>query len=160
MSDLDDYFREVQRMGLGSRDEVLARVLHVDGDATRHAKMIAPSIHDNTLRILERLDFAIRTRNPGVHYVRRSTFLGYRREGAGFSPVGARSQIFLSVVPKVPALQLVFVPPEGVNLPATVENIGERGHHGVGTHQCTVRTAADVDAFTTWFCPPRGTSAA
>lgn len=147
MPRLDDYFREVERLGLGTRAEVLARVLHVDDAARDHALSIIPSMAASTVRLLDELDLAIRVRNPGVHYVRRSTFLGYRREGTTGSPVGACSQIFLSVVPKRGLLQLVFVPPTSTTLPPMVEAIGERGHHGVGTHRCVVRTSDDLQAF-------------
>ncbi|PYD00815.1 hypothetical protein B4U78_008810 [Microbacterium esteraromaticum] len=147
MTRTEDYFREVERLGLGTRSEVLARVFHVDDDAQQHALSIIPNMDPDALRALNQLDLAVRVRNPGVHYVRRSRFLGYRREGATESVVGARSQIFLSVVPKKKLLKLVFVPPPGMQMPSTVEEIGERGHHGVGTHTCVVRTTADVDAF-------------
>lgn len=147
MSELEEYFREVSRLGLGERDDVLARVLHLDGAAREHAQKITPRITAGTLDLVDLLDFAVRVRNPGVHYVRRSAFLGYRREGGTGSPIGERSQIFLSLVPKTEMLRLVFVPPTGLRLPAAVESIGKRGHHGVGTYQCDVRTSDDVTDF-------------
>ncbi len=125
----------------------VATLLHVDDIAREHALSIIPSMAPSTLRLLDELDLALRVRNPGVHYVRRSTFLGYRREGATGSSVGARSQIFLSVVPKRGLLQLVFVPPAPMPLPPQVEDIGERGHQGVGTHRCVVRTSDEQQAF-------------
>lgn len=147
MTDLEEYFAEAERLGLGDRDEILRRTLHLDTIAVDHARTIVGDLSPELATVLVRLDFAVRVRNPGVHYVRRSRFLGYRREGEVTSQVGFRSQIFLSVVPMTGFVKLVFVAPEDEPMPPFVESLDERGHHGVGTAQCIVRTTAEVDAF-------------
>lgn len=147
MSELEFFLRTAERYNGLSRDEILARVLHVDTMAVDHAGRIAPRMKAAARTLLEQLDFEVRARNPGVHYVLRDTYLGYRRERDTGSSAGARSQVFLSVVPKNRYLLLVFVPPAEQVDSAFVREVPPRGHHGVGTAQCSLHSKADLDRF-------------
>lgn len=146
MSDLEEFLRAASERTGESETEILARVLHVDTDALNHVRSIVPTMPEPIAALMSRLDYEIRVRNPGVHYVCRSTYLGYRRERLTGAATGARSQVFLSVVPKTRLLKLLFVPPEGAP-PGMAQPLAERGHHGVGTSECVLRTGEDLDRF-------------
>lgn len=147
MTALEDYLRAAERCSGISREEILARVLHVDTAALSHLRTIKPGLSDEVAALAAELDFAIRVRSPGVHYVYRSTYLGYRREAQVAERIGARTQVFLSMLPKTRYLKLVFSLPDGTPRPPFTEPLDERGHHGVGTMQCRLRSAADLQQF-------------
>ncbi|MFY0408702.1 hypothetical protein [Solicola sp. PLA-1-18] len=126
-------------------DVLLSQVLHVEDGAILN---LTKDMDAETAKLTLRLDHAVRLRNPGLHYVSRSKFVGYRREGSSLTTAGERSQIFLSVVRNKSRLE-VFLPVDPddfTNLPNAADLRG-RGHHGVGDLRVSLATGTAVDQF-------------
>ena len=151
--DLREYLAECARLRGLTQEEVLRHVLHLD-DRSGFSAAVFPRSPRRILDLFERLDFEIRVRNPGFHYVRRSTYLGYRRESWSLkSPVGERSQVFVSVVTgRVSPIQvfLPLEPAEYLHVPQ-ISDFGGMGHHGIGDLRFTISQTSDVDQFTKVF---------
>jgi predicted transport protein len=144
VSQVDAFLREAAALAGLTKDELLAKVLHVD-DGMLNAALI--SMDDKTQALVRRLDREIRLRNPGLHYVTRKQFIGYRREGANTrSPIGQRSQIFLSVIRHNTRLDVVLpIDPDAIDQLSDAEDLRGKGHHGVGDVRIPLRDDADID---------------
>lgn len=101
------------------------------------------------IELLEEIDEDVRALNPGVQYVVRSEFFGYRRSEVVLSGRAAeRSQIFLSVVPGIRRIRLVLpLNPADLSGHVNVRDLSGKGHHGVGDVCVDVRDSADVQRF-------------
>lgn len=146
MSDVDVFLRDAAAQAGVTVNDVLARVLHVEDGAfvSAVAAMRAP-----TKALALRLDREIRVRNPGLQYVVRRMFVGYRREGiTTHSPSGERSQIFLSIILSSSRLEVVLpVDPEGIASMSNAQDLRGKGHHGVGDVRVLLSSGRDVDQF-------------
>jgi hypothetical protein len=114
--------------------------------------------------LLIRLDQRLRILNPGLHYVFRRTYLGYRREsGIAATAVSQRSQIFASVIPRSERLRVALpVDPRPYAGQPGYRVLTGQGHHGVGELQIDL---PDEDAlnrffetFRDWLRPPSAAS--
>ncbi|MFC7877317.1 hypothetical protein [Isoptericola sp. NPDC057391] len=152
MTDIDVFLRDAAAMAGSTVDDVLARVLHVEDGML--AAVVA-SMDEATRGLVLRLDREIRVRNPGLHYVMRGMYVGYRREEAvrsPYSPKGERSQIFLSVLKHRSQLEVVLpVNPDSIGSMANAHDLRGKGHHGVGDVQISLRDERDLDRFLTNF---------
>jgi predicted transport protein len=117
-------------------DELLRRVLHVDGVFVQpEARRLFARSSPEYRRLLSQLDEEVRALNPGLHYVFRASYLGFRRErersGQGDA---SRSQTFLSVIGRINLLTLVLPldPSEYCSFPGARDLRGV-GHQGVGS---------------------------
>lgn len=141
--------------------ELLYRVLHVDPmrSDNRFSEYFA-GIDEPTRNLLAQLDYRLKVLNPGLHYVYRSTYLGYRREdnSSQVGALGQRSQIFVSVVRRSRALQVVLPlnPRHYENFPRCRDMAGI-GHQGVGDLQVEITDVEDLElflsAFSAWLYP-------
>ena len=130
MSDVEEFLRDAAALAGVEPQAILTRVFHVGDGAL--ATIVAP-MDDLTRELAVRLDRELRIRNPGLHYVERKMFLGYRREGANSSPVGERSQIFTSLIRNNTRLEVVMpVGPEMITSISYAQDLTGKGHHGVG----------------------------
>jgi len=139
------------------QDSVLTRAFHLGGD---HLDVLLPDLHHELRMLFAELDENIRVRNPGLHYVRRKTYVGYRREAIVDHERAERSQVFLSVLRNSRTLELVLpLNPTLHEHLRPVRNLTGQGHHGIGELQFTVSTAADLETFMTtfdtWLRPPK-----
>jgi hypothetical protein len=158
MTGIDKYLDDCARWTGMTPAAVLRRVLHLDNEPDFSASLF-PGWPPDTLALFDSLDYAIRIRNPGFHYVRRSTYLGYRREAwASASALGERTQVFVSVVGRASVWLQVILPlaPEPyLHLPQAADLRG-MGHHGVGDLRFTISKPGDVETFTkvfhAWLC--------
>lgn len=126
-------------------DDVLARVLHVEDGAI--ADVVSVMDKGTKARAL-RLDKEIRVRNPGLQYVIRSKFVGYRREGTMPSPAGERSQIFVSMIRNSSRLDVVLpVDPDIIDSMANAEDLRGKGHHGIGNVRVSLASDWEIDCF-------------
>ncbi|MEI4744321.1 hypothetical protein [Rhodococcus erythropolis] len=145
MSDVGAFLRDAAALAGLTADDLLARVLHVD-DGVFVAAIAAMDCPTKALAL--RLDREIRIRNPGLHYVMRSMFVGYRREGGAHSPLGGRSQIFLSMVRHSSRLEVVLpVDPERIVSIPNAQDLRGKGHHGVGNVRVLLNSVPDIDQF-------------
>lgn len=148
MTDVDAFLSDAAAFAGVSVHDVLARVLHV-GEGTLPA--VVADMDDATRALVLRLDREIRVRNPGLHYVKRSMYVGYRREEpvrSTHSPLGERSQVFLSVIKHRFQLEVVLpVDPDGIGLMANAQDLRGKGHHGIGDVQVSLRDDRDVGRF-------------
>lgn len=156
MTDVEAFLTDAAALAGVTPEELLARVLHVD-DGT-FSKVVATM--DATTRALAlRLDREIRLRNPGLHYVMRSKFIGYRREGVTHTPLGERSQIFLSLIRNSTRLEVVLpVDPERIASLPSAQDLQGKGHHGVGNVRLLLGSDSEMDRFISdfgdWVAPP------
>jgi len=161
MTEIQAFLRDAAALAGVSTDVILAQVLHV-GDGRLTA--LLGRMDDATRSLVVRLDREIRIRNPGLHYVQRKHFVGYRREGVGApSPAGERSQIFLSIIRHTSRLDVVLpVDPDSVGRIANAQDLRGKGHHGVGEVRVTLRDDSDIDRLLQdldgWLRPSRATS--
>jgi hypothetical protein len=115
-------------------------------------------------RLLMHLDQRLRILNPGLHYVFRGTYLGYRREGGiATSVVSKRAQIFVSVVPRRDRLCVVLpVDPANYAGQPGYRVLTGQGHHGVGELQIDLPDEDALDrffeTFRDWLRPPSSAS--
>ncbi|OLO68025.1 hypothetical protein [Actinomyces oris] len=161
MSEIQAFLRDAAALAGVSKDEILAEVLHA-GDG-RLAALLG-HMDDETRSLVLRLDREIRLRNPGLHYVQRKQFVGYRREGAGTpSPTGERSQIFLSIIRNSSRLDVVLpVDPDSIVKISNAQDLRGKGHHGVGEVRVALRDDSDIDRLLkdldAWLRPNRTSS--
>jgi hypothetical protein len=143
--------------------ELLYRVLHLDSNrkAGRFLQFFT-NMDEPTRALLVKLDYHLRVLNPGLHYVYRAEHLGYRREDTSSRErQGQRSQIFVSVLRRSRALQLIVPlnPRDYENIPGC-RDVGSIGHHGVGDMQVDISDTGDLEsfftAFETWLRPSTG----
>ena len=131
-------------------DELLRRVLNVTpiGDDPRFARYIE-NRPDQVRALWDELDRGLRARNPGLHYVFRDTFVGYRRGGkSATGPASERSQIFASVLVRRERLAVTLpVDPTNFLGHPQVRDLTGVGHHGIGDTQFNIRDEADITAF-------------
>lgn len=145
MNEIDDFIRDAAHFAGVEPQALLAKVLHVEDGA--FAAVVA-SMNDSTRSLAIRLDREIRIRNPGLHYVERRMFLGYRREGHISASEGERSQIFLSLIRSNTRLELVLtVATETMSSIPYAQDLTGRGHHGVGNARVLLTTVADLERF-------------
>lgn len=145
MNEIETFLRDAATLAGIDPNEVLGRVLHI-GDGALDA-MLAP-MSDSTRALALRVDRELRLRNPGLHYVERKMFLGYRREGATASTTGERSQIFASLIRNNTRLEVVLpVSPECVATVPYAQDLTGRGHHGVGDVRVSLGSDAEIERF-------------
>lgn len=139
---------------------LLRQLLHVGTIASdpRFQQLFATA-SESSQELFAALDNRLRLANPGLHYVFRSEYLGYRREDNGsVQSSSERSQVFVSVVPRKRGLLLVLpVDPEKYKDLPSVEVVTGRGHHGLGDVAVKVgdrnQLGAFFEAFDAWIRP-------
>lgn len=145
MSEVQQFLNDAAAMAGTSVDDVLARVLHVGNGAFSAA---VRAMDQPTRELALQLDREIRIRNPGLHYVMRTMFVGYRREGVTRTRAGERSQIFLSLMRHSSRLEVVLpVDPDRVAGISNAQDLRGKGHHGVGDVRVVLTSAPDLDRF-------------
>ncbi|GMA42430.1 hypothetical protein [Mobilicoccus caccae] len=145
MTDVEEFLRDAAALAGLTTEDLLARVLHVEDGA--FAEVVA-AMDGTTKALALRLDREIRIRNPGLHYVMRSMFVGYRREGVTHSPLGERSQIFLSLIRNSSRLEVVLpVDPARIASMPNAQDLQGKGHHGVGNVRVVLSSDSEVDRF-------------
>ncbi|MBB1032205.1 hypothetical protein G6027_15215 [Dietzia sp. SLG310A2-38A2] len=145
MTDVEEYLRDAAALAGLTPEDLLARVLHVEDGV--FAEVVA-AMDGPTKVLAARLDHEIRIRNPGLHYVMRSMFIGYRREGVTHSPLGERSQIFLSLIRNRSRLEVVLpADPQRVASMPNAQDLQGKGHHGVGNVRLLLSNDSEVDRF-------------
>ena len=138
MTMLNDFLQDAAATAQVSTHEVLARVLHVEDGAFQTA---VAAMDDATKALALRLDREIRVRNPGLHYVVRKKFVGYRREGTFSTSLGERSQIFVSVILNSSRLEVVLpVDPNHVAHASNAEDLRGKVTTGSVTCECHCAT--------------------
>lgn len=155
MADVEAFLQDAAQLTGVSVDRLLARILHEEDGAFAS---IVGKMEPSTAALAVRVDREIRVRNPGLHYVMRKMYVGYRREGNVSSPQGERSQIFASMIRSASRLEIVLpVDPTGVTSIPNVQDLRGKGHHGIGDVRVSLRTDSDVDRFlddfTYWLTP-------
>src|SRR4051794_33322648 len=82
-----------------SQNDVLRRVLN-STPLTKDPRFASyTDDRSNAATLWEALDNRLRALNPGLHYVFRANYVGYRRAGKDApGPLSERSQIFVSVL--------------------------------------------------------------
>jgi len=140
---------------------LLRQVLHVNSLTHESGfQQLFGTVGSEVRRLLMRLDQRLRILNPGLHYVFRSTYLGYRREGGiAATVVSERSQIFVSVVPRSDRLCVVLpVDPAPYAGQPGCRVLSGQGHHGVGELQVDLPDEDALDrffkTFRDWLGPP------
>lgn len=141
---------------------LLRQVLHIRAVTDDpHVRNLFGRCGERTAQLLEGLDSHLRILNPGLHYVFRNTYLGYRREYSS-EPAGSlsyRSQVFVSVVPRADELRIMLpLDPRPYTTIPGHRTVSGRGHHGVGELEVDLPDNAALDAFTNrfyqWLRPP------
>lgn len=145
MAEVDVFLQEAAAIAGVDTERLLARVLHIDDGAL---ESFATTMEPQVKALVERLDRELRLRNPGLHYVERKMFLGYRREGATSSPLGERSQIFASLIRNNTRLEVVLPVDAGTigNMP-NARDLRGTGHHGIGDVRVLLTSTADIERF-------------
>lgn len=140
---------------------LLRQVLHVNPllEDPRFRQLFGVA-NGKTTALLVKLDYRLRLLNPGLHYVYRTTYLGYRREAGTTEFRGSdRSQIFLCIVPRAQRLQVILPvnPVHYVNVTGCRALTGQ-GHHGVGELQVNLPNDDALnrffDTFRSWLGRP------
>lgn len=137
MSDIDDFLRIASHQKGITPNELLREVFHIHPESW-YSENIFPHASATFIRLFKLVDQGMRERNPGLHYVDRSTYLGYRREQSQIVPAyvtkGQRSQIFACIVKGVRNHPKIVMPVEPENYSGVlgVRNLTGKGHHGVG----------------------------
>jgi hypothetical protein len=168
MKDLDadtelvDYLRLAAELAGVSVAVLLRKVFHVNALRQEPGfQGLFGSLDDATMTLLMRLDERLRILNPGLHYVFRTSYLGYRREGGTYiTPLAERSQIFLSVVPRIGWLRVVLpVDPVRYASQPGCRSLTGQGHHGVGELQVDITNPDALNGFFMtfgdWLASPR-----
>jgi hypothetical protein len=137
-ADLIEFLRCSAQEAAISVDSLLRKVLHVNplNEDSRFQELFKVARPD-TVRLLMNFDWHVRILNPGLHYVYRKMYMGYRREfGDVATSESERSQIFLCVVPRAHVVRVIL--PINPRLFAKIPNsrrLTGQGHHGVGNLQ-------------------------
>ncbi|AZN29547.1 hypothetical protein EJO69_03900 [Flaviflexus salsibiostraticola] len=144
MTDITEFLRDAAAFAGVTTDDILAKALHIEDGA------IAPLVDgmdDTTRALVVRLDRELRIRNPGLHYVTRKMFIGYRREGTTSTPVGERSQIFASIIRSPSRLDVVLpVDPDRFGSIPNAKDLRGKGHHGVGDLRVSLYSVSDIES--------------
>lgn len=149
-AELSKFLDSAAREANSSVDALLRKVLHIEvltgePEFRRLFEKTAPEI----LILLKALDYHLRILNPGLHYVYRGSYLGYRREAN--RPVikdSERSQVFLSVLPRSEILRVVLpVDPQPYLKLPNCRAVTGKGHHGVGNLQVDVTNSRQLAIF-------------
>lgn len=155
MTEAEIFLQDAAKLAGVDTQRLLAQVLHVgDGVFESFARGMKSELRTLALR----LDRELRVRNPGLHYVERKMFLGYRREGASTSHTGERSQIFASLIRNNTRLEVVLPvdPATAIGMP-NARDLRGTGHHGVGDLRLSVSDSDELDqllqAFHYWLTP-------
>jgi len=144
-TNVESFLRAAAAAAGTDRDSVLIRAFHLNGD---HLDALLPDLHHEMRILFAELDDKVRVMNPGLHYVRRKTYVGYRREALVDDARAERSQVFLSVLRNSRTLELVLpLNPTPHEHMTSVRDLRGQGHHGIGDLQFTVSTAADLETF-------------
>lgn len=162
MSDIDDFLTVASRKKGVTSEELLQNILHIHPEVW-YKERIFPNASKTFLGLFKSIDYGLRERNPGLQYVNRSTYLGYRREQSEITPhyvtKGQRSQIFACVVKGFrdhPRIVLPVEPEHYVGLPG-VRDLTGKGHHGVGFLEYDIHDEDSVrrlfDVFDEWLNP-------
>ena len=145
MSEVQKFLRDAAEMTGMTAEAILAHVLHIDDGAF---STVIGAMDRPTRELALRLDREVRIRNPGLHYVMRTMFVGYRREGGTPSAAGERSQIFLSLIRHSSRLEVVLpVDPDKASAISNTQDLRGKGHHGVGNVRVLLTSAPDLDQF-------------
>jgi hypothetical protein len=162
--ELIDYLQFSAREAGISVATLLREVLHIKPLTQEPAfQRLFGTVGAEVRRLLMRLDQRLRILNPGLHYVYRSTYLGYRREGAiAATAASERSQVFVSVVPRSDRLRVVLpVDPALYADQPGCRVLSGQGHHGVGELQVDMPDEDALDrffiTFRDWIVPSRST---
>jgi hypothetical protein len=148
------FLAEAARVGNTTPDAILRTVFHLGSDKEPAVRGFFPHWEGQLLQLLLDLDYAVRTHNPGLHYVDRGTYLGYRREGRSESILSERSQVFLSVLKRVGALTTVLpLEPNRFKHIKNVRDLSKRGHHGIGTLEFVISDEVALAEFLHVFDP-------
>ena len=160
--ELVDYLQLSGREAGISVAALLRQVLHINPLTQDPGfQQLFGTVGSEVRRVLMRLDLRLKVLNPGLHYVFRSTYLGYRREGGiAATAVSERSQIFVSVVPRSDRLCVVLpVDPAPYAGKPGCRVLSGQGHHGVGELQVDIPDEETLDrffnTFRDWLRPPR-----
>ncbi|WP_250028812.1 hypothetical protein [Paractinoplanes maris] len=149
---VEAFLRDAARLADVTPDEVLRRVLHIDRPGESMLREILSNWQKVPLLLLLELDYQIRVRNPGLHYVDRDTYFGYRREGPKREKASERTQVFLSVIKRANVLTLILpLPPAEFAFHPNVRDLTGRGHHGIGDLKVTVVDATALESFLSVF---------
>ncbi|WP_338857889.1 hypothetical protein WDY80_24305 (plasmid) [Gordonia hongkongensis] len=157
MADVHAFLQDAASHTGMSTEDILARVLHVDDGALRP---FLASMDRATSDLVRRLDRELRIRNPGLHYVMRTMYVGYRREGAITARLGERSQVFASIIRSASRLEVVLpVDPDSVDSIPNAQDLRGKGHHGIGDVRVSLHNDSDIDRFLSdfdyWLRPAR-----
>jgi predicted transport protein len=159
--ELGEYLQTSAREAGITVAELLRQVLHLNPLTQEPGfEQLFGTAGSELRRLLMHLDHRLRILNPGLHYVFRSTYLGYRREGGtAATAVSERTQIFVSVVPRSDRLRLVLpVDPARYAGQPGCRVLSGQGHHGVGELQVDVPDEDALDrffkTFRDWLGPP------
>lgn len=151
---MEVFLAEAARIGGTTPDAILRKVFHIGPAGEPDVRRYFRHWSGGVLGLLLKLDHEVRTRNPGLHYVDRGTYLGYRREASGDSAVAERSQVFLSVVKRVGVLTILLPlePSQFAHL-KNARDLTHRGHHGIGNLEVVIRDEATLGEFLQAFDP-------
>ncbi|MGC3954264.1 MAG: hypothetical protein QM804_08445 [Propionicimonas sp.] len=142
---MNEFLRDAAALAGVTSDDLLAKVLHVDDGAL---DPLTSGMDDTTRNLVVRLDRELRLRNPGLHYVTRKMFVGYRREGTTAAPVGERSQIFASIIRSTSRLEVVLpVDPDEIGSIPNATDLRGKGHHGIGEVRVSLRSILEIERF-------------
>lgn len=139
----------------GDVEQILRRILHIDEFSLRARYF--PDANQPFASLLDHLDSELCARNPGLHYVSRAMYVGYRREELPRRSAQARSQVFLSVpISTKRGVLVVLLPldPSEYELGENMRDVSSVGHHGVGDLEVTLRSPNDIvrlfETFGSW----------
>ena len=140
---------------------LLRQILHINSLTQEPGfQRLFGTVGSDVRRGLMHLDQRLRILNPGLHYVFRNTYLGYRREGSiAETAVSERTQIFVSVIPRSDRLCVVLpVDPAAYGDQPGCRVLSGQGHHGVGELQVNMPDEEALDrffyTFREWLRPP------
>jgi hypothetical protein len=167
MNSVDDDPKLVEYLQLSAKEAgisvaaLLRQVLHVNPLTQEPGfQQLFGTVGSELERLLMRLDQRLRILNPGLHYVFRSAYFGYRREGGiATTALSERNQIFASVLPRRELLCVVLPvnPARYAGQPGCRVLTG-KGHHGVGELQVDLPDEDALDrffkTFRDWLGPP------
>lgn len=146
--------RASERRGI-TPQELLRGLLHIHS-ASWYEQNFFCGASPKFMSIFMLLDRELRERNPGLHYVNRKTYLGYRREEIRSGQKGERSQVYVSILKRNlnqhPKIVLPLDPSKFMGLEGTGD-LSERGHHGVGSLMYDVVNEDAVFSFFEAFDP-------
>jgi predicted transport protein len=129
------FLRDAAAQGRISESDLLRRVLHIGGPAeyAEFGKLFTGA-GSEFVHLLTSFDYALRLRNPGLHYVFRTKYMGFRRETrSGFATASARSQIFACALARTQIFTVVLpLDPQSYLSYPQARDLSGTGHHGVG----------------------------